>query len=326
MISLHIDDDAFRIRGLFSIARGSRTHAHVVTVTLKDGEHVGRGECTPYARYDESVESVTAQIETLRERLEQGLTRQSLQELLPAGAARNAVDCALWDLEAKRTGKPVHELARVPAVQPLETAYTISLDTPDEMARVAYDHRNRPLLKVKLGGDGDPERMRAVCGHAGDAKVIVDANEAWAPENLWTWMDLAAELGIALVEQPLPAGKDAILADHPHAVPVCADESAHDREGLFHLARLYDVINIKLDKTGGLTEALALKAEAKAAGLGIFVGCMMGSSLAMAPGTLLAHDANYVDLDAPLLLAEDRDPALQFNGSILQPPSRALWG
>ncbi len=326
MISLHIDDDAFRIRGLFSIARGSRTHAHVVTVTLKDGEHVGRGECTPYARYDESVESVTAQIETLRDRLEQGLTRQALQELLPAGAARNAVDCALWDLEAKRTGNPVHELARVPAVQPLETAYTISLDTPDEMARVAYDHRNRPLLKVKLGGDGDPDRMRAVCGHAGDAKVIVDANEAWAPENLWAWMDLAAELGIALVEQPLPAGKDAILADHPHAVPVCADESAHDREGLSDLARLYDVINIKLDKTGGLTEALALKAEAKAAGLGIFVGCMMGSSLAMAPGTLLAHDADYVDLDAPLLLAEDRDPALQFNGSILQPPSRALWG
>ncbi|WP_375568425.1 N-acetyl-D-Glu racemase DgcA [Ahrensia marina] len=326
MISLHIDDDAFRIRGLFSIARGSRTHAHVVTVTLKDGEHVGRGECTPYARYDESVESVTAQIEALRDRLEQGLTREALQELLPAGAARNAVDCALWDLEAKRTGKPVHELARVPAVQPLETAYTISLDTPDEMARVAYDHRNRPLLKVKLGGDGDPDRMRAVCGHAGDAKVIVDANEAWAPENLWTWMDLAAELGIALVEQPLPAGKDAILADRPHTVPICADESAHDREGLSHLARLYDVINIKLDKTGGLTEALALKAEAKAAGLGIFVGCMMGSSLAMAPGTLLAHDADYVDLDAPLLLAEDRDPALQFNGSILQPPSHALWG
>ncbi len=326
MISLHIDDDAFRIRGLFSIARGSRTHAHVVTVTLKDDGHIGRGECTPYARYDESVESVTAQIEALRDRLEQGLTRQALQELLPAGAARNAVDCALWDLEAKRTGKPVHEFAAVPAVQPLETAYTISLDTPDEMARVAYDHRNRPLLKVKLGGDGDPDRMRAVCGHAGDAKVIVDANEAWAPENLWAWMDLAAELGIALVEQPLPAGKDAILADRPHTVPICADESAHDREGLSHLARLYDVINIKLDKTGGLTEALALKAEAKAAGLGIFVGCMMGSSLAMAPGTLLAHDADYVDLDAPLLLAEDRDPALQFNGSILQPPSRALWG
>jgi len=326
MICLHTDDDAFRIRGLFSIARGSRTHAHVVTVTLKDGEHVGRGECTPYARYDESVESVTAQIETLRDRLEQGLTREALQELLPAGAARNAVDCALWDLEAKRTGKPVHELARVPAVQPLETAYTISLDTPDEMARVAYDHRNRPLLKVKLGGDGDPDRMRAVCGHAGDAKVIVDANEAWAPENLWAWMDLAAELGVALVEQPLPAGKDVILADRPHVVPICADESAHDREGLSDLARLYDVVNIKLDKTGGLTEALALKAEAKAAGLGIFVGCMMGSSLAMAPGTLLAHDADYVDLDAPLLLAEDRDPALQFNGSILQPPSRALWG
>ncbi|MFN3169686.1 MAG: N-acetyl-D-Glu racemase DgcA [Hyphomicrobiales bacterium] len=326
MISLTISDDAFRIRGLFSIARGSRTHAHVVAVTLQDGEHVGRGECTPYARYEESVESVTAQIETVRDALTSGLDRQALQDLLPAGAARNAVDCALWDLEAKRTGKPASELAGVPPVGRLETAYTISLDTPDEMARVAYEHRDRPLLKVKLGGDGDPERMRAVCGHAGDAKVIVDANEAWAPENLWAWMDLAAELGIALVEQPLPAGQDAILAERPHVVPICADESAHDREGLADLARLYDVINIKLDKTGGLTEALALKAEAKAAGLGIFVGCMMGSSLAMAPGTLLAYDADYVDLDAPLLLAEDRDPALEFEGSILQPPSRALWG
>ena len=326
MISLSLSHDRFRIRGTFAISRGTRTHADVVTVTLSQDGHNGRGECTPYARYGESVDSVMAQIETVREALAAGLDREQLQSLLPAGAARNAVDCALWDLEAKRTGKTAAEIAGVPQVEAIETAYTLSLDSPDAMAKAAYEHRDRPLLKVKLGGDGDVERMRAVCGHSGKARVIVDANEAWAPENLWAWLDIAAELGIALVEQPLPAGEDAILADRPHSVPVCADESAHDREGLPTLFGRYDVINIKLDKTGGLTEALQLKDAARSAGLGVFIGCMMGSSLAMAPGTLLAHDADFVDLDAPLLLAEDRDPALTFEGSTLFPPSPALWG
>lgn len=326
MILMDIRDDAFRIRGGFSISRGTRTHAHVVTVALREGDHIGRGECTPYARYDETVDSVTAEIETVRKAVESGIDREALQALLPAGAARNAVDCALWDLEAKRSGKPAHMLAGVPEGRPVETAYTLSLDTPDAMARAAYDHRDRPLLKAKLGGDGDLERMRAICGHAGEAKVIVDANEAWSPDNLWDWLDVAAELGIALVEQPLPAGQDTILADRPHAVPVCADESAHDRAGLQELLGRYDMINIKLDKTGGLTEALALKQAAQAEGLGVFVGCMMGSSLAMAPGTLLVHDADYVDLDAPLLLDEDRDPPLHFEGSILYPPTPELWG
>lgn len=326
MIDLSIQHDRFKIRGLFSIARGSRTHADVVTVTLKQGSATGRGECTPYARYGESVESVSAEIETLRPALTTGLDREALQTLLPPGAARNAVDCALWDLEAKSSGTPAYQLAQLPKLAPMVTAFTLSLDTPEAMAKAAYENRHRPLLKVKLGGDGDPERMRAVCGHAGDAKIIVDANEAWSPENLWSWLELAAELGIALVEQPLPAADDAMLAERAHIVPICADESAHDRKGLDTLKARYDMVNIKLDKTGGLTEALTMKQAAREAGLGVFVGCMMGSSLAMAPATLAAQDADYVDLDAPLLLDEDRDPALTFEGSTLNPPSPALWG
>lgn len=326
MTTLTVQDDSFAIRGGFAIARGSRTHAHVVIVTLEKDGVVGRGECTPYARYGESVESVIAQIETLRGALAGGLTRQALQQALPAGAARNAIDCALWDLEAKTTGTAAHDLAGLAQASSVMTAYTLSLGTPDAMAKAAHDHRERPLLKVKLGGDGDPERMRAVCSHCGDAKVIVDANEAWPTENLWQWLDLAADLGIAMVEQPLPAGQDHILADKPHTVPLCADESAHDREGLAALKPLYDMVNIKLDKTGGLTEAIAMSAQAKQMGFGVFIGCMMGSSLAMAPAFMLTPGADYVDLDAPLLLDHDREPALHFDKSLLSPPTRALWG
>lgn len=326
MIELTVQHDRFKIRGLFSIARGSRTHADVVTVTLKDGHVAGRGECTPYARYGESVESVSAEIEKVRANLATGLDRKALQSLLPSGAARNAIDCALWDLEAKRSGTPAFQLAELPALVPMTTAFTLSLDTPKKMAKAAYENRHRPLLKVKLGGEGDPDRLRAVCGHAGDAMIIVDANEAWLPENLWTWLDLAADLGVTLVEQPLPAADDAMLAERAHAVPICADESAHDRKGLDALNDRYDVVNIKLDKTGGLTEALAMKQAAREAGFGVFAGCMMGSSLAIAPATLVAQDADYIDLDAPLLLDEDRDPPLTFEGSRLNPPTAALWG
>lgn len=326
MTELSIQHDRFKIRGLFSIARGSRTHADVVTVALKDGHVTGRGECTPYARYGESVESVSAEIEKVCADLAAGLDRKALQSLLPSGAARNAIDCALWDLEAKSSGTPAFQLAGLPDLAPMTTAFTLSLDTPEKMAEAAFENRHRPLLKVKLGGEGDPERLRAVCGHAGDAKIIVDANEAWSPENLWTWLDLAADLGVTLVEQPLPAADDAMLAERAHAVPICADESAHDRKGLDALKGRYDVVNIKLDKTGGLTEALAMKHAAREAGFGVFVGCMMGSSLAIAPATLAAQGADYVDLDAPLLLDEDRNPALTFEGSILNPPIAALWG
>lgn len=326
MTELSLTHDRFKIRGLFSIARGSRTHADVVTVTLKDGDWTGRGECTPYARYGETVESVTAEIEKMRAHLAAGLDRQTLQKLLPSGAARNAVDCALWDLEAKRSGTPAFQSAGLSDLDSMTTAFTLSLDTPEKMAEAAYENRHRPLLKIKLGGDGDPERLRAVCGHAGDAKIIVDANEAWAPENLWSWLDLAASLGVTLVEQPLPSAEDMMLADRAHVVPICADESAHDRKGLDALKGRYDVVNIKLDKTGGLTEALAMKQAARNDGFGVFVGCMMGSSLAIAPATLAAQDADYVDLDAPLLLDEDRNPALTFEGSTLNPPTPDLWG
>ncbi len=326
MISLAINNDEFAIRGGFTISRGTRTHAHVVSVTLRDGDAIGWGECTPYARYGESVESVTAEIESLRSDITNGLDRSALQSALPAGAARNAIDCAMWDLEAKRQNVPAHKLAKIDELAAVTTAYTLSLDTPDAMARAAWEHRHRPLLKAKLGGEGDPDRMRAVCGHCGEAAVIFDANEAWTAEVVWEWLDLARDLGAVLVEQPLPADHDAVLATCDHAVPLCADESAHDRSGLQQVAERYDVINIKLDKTGGLTEALALKAAARKHDLGIFVGCMMGSSLAMAPAILLAQDADYVDLDAPLLLSEDRNPALNFHDSLIEPAPQALWG
>ena len=326
MRRLAIADDAFAIRGGFAISRGRRTHAHVVTVTLEEDGHAGRGECTPYARYGESLEGVIAAIEAIRPALEAGATRADVQALLPAGAARNAVDCALWDLEARASGHRVHQLLGLPAPGPLVTAYTLSLDTPEAMARAAYEHRDRPLLTIKLGGEGDPERLRAVMGHCGTARVIADANEAWSPDRLWDWLELAAGLGVAMVEQPLPADLDAVLADRARPLPVCADESAHDRASLPRLAGRYDLVNIKLDKTGGLTEALAFEAEARAAGFGIFVGCMMGSSLAMAPAFLLGAGADYVDLDAPLLLSEDREPRLAFTGSVIEPPGADLWG
>jgi L-Ala-D/L-Glu epimerase len=269
MRTLSLQQDSFRIRGGFTIARGSRTHAHVLMVTLQQDGARGRGECTPYARYGESLESVSAQIESLRGALEEGMDRAALQSALPAGAARNAVDCALWDLEAKLTRTPAHVRAGFGDLAPVDTAFTLSLDTPQAMAKAAHEHRERPLLKIKLGGEGDADRMRAVCGHAGRARIIVDANEAWSPDVLWDWLDLAASLGIALVEQPLPAADDGLLSERSRPLPVCADESAHDRAGLHHLIGRYDVINIKLDKTGGLTEALELEKAARQAGLGV---------------------------------------------------------
>ncbi|MBV6657124.1 MAG: dipeptide epimerase [Devosiaceae bacterium] len=324
--SLGVRHDRFAIAGGFTISRGHRTHADVVTATITDGEAIGRGECTPYTRYGENVEGVIADIERLGEAIADGLDRVALQNLLPSGAARNALDCALWDLEAKASGQPVASLAGLPNPTALTTAFTLSVGDPEAMAKAAWENRHRPLLKVKLAGDGDLERMEAVCGHAGSARVIVDANEAWQPENLWDWLERAASLGLALVEQPLPASDDAILSAHPRPVPVCADESAHDRTSLTVLKGRYDYVNIKLDKAGGLTEGIAMLSAARDQGFGVFVGCMMGSSLAMAPAFLLATQADYVDLDAPLLLSEDRDPRLAFNGSTIEPPSPELWG
>jgi len=313
--------EAFPLAQAFTISRGSKTDAHVVTVTATDDDATGHGECVPYPRYDESQDSVIAQINGA-----DITNRIALQETLPAGAARNAVDCALWDLEAKRSGKPVWSLAGISEPGPVETAFTLSLDTPDKMRAAAAKAASRPLLKIKLGSEGDMARLEAVREGAPKSRIIVDANEGWSAE---AYTDLAPHLirlGVTLVEQPLPAGDDDMLAEIERPIPVCADESAHDRTTLDQLQGKYDVINIKLDKTGGLTEALALRDEARARGFGIMVGCMVGTSLAMAPAILVAQGAGVVDLDGPLLLAKDRDPALEYSGSTLYPAPPALWG
>ena len=319
---IDVTRDVFKLAQIFTIARGSRTEAKVLTLKLSDGDHMGWGECVPYARYGESLESVTDQIMGLPA----DFTRESLYDLLPAGAARNAADCALWDLEAKRAGKPVWQLAGLKAPGPEITAYTLSLDTPEAMQAQAAKHAFRPLLKIKLGTPDDMPRLEAVRAGAPKSTIIVDANEGWSAE---VYADLAphlVRLGVELVEQPLPAGEDHALLGMQRPVPVCADESCHDRNSLSDLKGKYDVVNIKLDKTGGLTEALALRDAAIARGYEVMVGCMVGSSLAMAPATLVAQGVSVVDLDGPLLLAEDRDEPLIFDNAGVHPPSAALWG
>jgi L-alanine-DL-glutamate epimerase-like enolase superfamily enzyme len=324
---LRVETEVFPIAGRFSIARGSRTEAVVVTVTLTEDGAVGRGECVPYSRYGETVAGVVETIESVRASLEGGLDRERLQEALPPGAARNAVDCALWDVEAKRTGVPAYVSAGLDRVRPSTTAYTISLDAPDAMAAAAAKAAARPILKIKLGGpDGDLDRIAAIRAAVPDATLIADANEGWTDERLDTHLAACAAAGFALVEQPLPAGRDEALRSVPHAVAICADESVHGRDTLEGLVGLYDVVNIKLDKTGGLTEALALAAAAEAHGFGIMVGCMLGTSLGMAPAMLLSPRARFVDLDGPLLLARDRENGLVYEGSLVQPPSPTLWG
>ena len=321
-MQIEVSRDEFRLAQVFTISRGSRTEAKVLTVRVKDGGHTGWGECVPYARYDETLDSVTAQIEALPG----GITRSGLYDLLPAGAARNAVDCALWDLEAKRTGRRVWDLAGLSTPKPEITAFTLSLDTPDQMKKQAALHAHRPLLKIKLGTPDDMPRLEAVRAGAPRARIIVDANEGWSAE---VYSDLAPyllRLGVELVEQPLPSGEDDALIGMARPVLLCADESCHDRQSLPALRDKYDVINIKLDKTGGLTEALALRSEASALGYGIMVGCMVGSSLAMAPATLVAQGALVTDLDGPLLLAEDRQHPLKFDDKGVHPPDRELWG
>jgi L-alanine-DL-glutamate epimerase-like enolase superfamily enzyme len=319
---IEVSRDVFPLAQVFTISRGSRTEAKVLTVHIHADGVTGWGECVPYARYDETLDSVAAQIEGLSG----NLTRAGLYDLLPAGAARNAVDCALWDLEAKRAGKRVWELAGLPEPGPEITAYTLSLAEPAEMRAQAAKNAHRPLLKIKLGTPDDMPRLEAVRAGAPKSTIIVDANEGWSAA---VYADLAphlVRLGVALVEQPLPAGEDDALIGMDRPVPVCADESAHDRTSLPHLKGKYDVVNIKLDKTGGLTEALELRAAALAEGYDVMVGCMVGSSLAMAPATLVAQGARVVDLDGPLLLGEDRENALTFDDAGVHPPLAALWG
>jgi L-alanine-DL-glutamate epimerase-like enolase superfamily enzyme len=315
--------EVFALREAFTISRGSRTEQVVVTAEIHDGAHVGRGECTPYARYGETAEGVIDAIEGLESA---GLTRATLADRLPAGAARNAVDCALWDLEAKRAGRRVWDLAGLAAPGPIITAYTLSLAAPDAMRAKAAENAHRPLLKVKLGGTGDVARIEAVREGAPAAAIIVDANEGWTVESYAELAPVLLRLGVAMVEQPFPAGADDALAGMARPLPVCADESCHDRTGLAGLVGKYDMINIKLDKTGGLTEALALKGAARALGFEVMVGCMMGTSLAMAPASLVGQGAGLVDLDGPLLLAEDRATPLVYDEAGLHPPAAALWG
>lgn len=314
------------IAGSFGISRGVKTEAVVVVAELTDGRSRGRGECVPYLRYGETVESVVAQIEAIRPEIDAGLTRNALQAAIPPGAARNALDCAFWDLEAKRDSRPVYEIAAIPAPGPLTTAFTISLAAPAEMAKAAAKVAGRSLLKIKLGTNGDADRISAVRGAAPNATLIVDANEGWTEANLGSNLAACEQAGVALIEQPLPAGKDQALARIKRVIPVCADESVHDRASLPALAGKYDAVNIKLDKTGGLTEALAMAADAERQKLTIMVGCMVATSLAMAPAMLLAQSARFVDLDGPLLLSKDRADGLRYEGSLVYPPSAALWG
>ena len=319
---LRVEEERFALAEVFTIARGSRTHADVLTVTVERDGVRAWGECVPYARYGETMDSVRAQIDGLPE----GISRAEVQAALPAGAARNAVDCALWDWEAKRAGRRVWNLAGLAAPGPEVTAFTLSLDAPEKMEAAARRHAHRPLLKIKLGTPEDMPRLEAVRRGAPDTRIIIDANEGWSAE---VYADLAPHLlrlGVAMVEQPLPAGADGMLGEIDRPLPVCADESCHDRASLPALAGKYDMVNIKLDKTGGLTEALALRDAARAAGYRVMVGCMVGTSLAMAPAVLVAQGAEVVDLDGPLLLAEDRAHALHYDTAGVHPPAAQLWG
>jgi L-alanine-DL-glutamate epimerase-like enolase superfamily enzyme len=323
-LSVHIE--RWPIAGAFAISRGAKTEAVVVVAELRHGDHLGRGECVPYARYGETVEGVARAIAAMEAQIGRGLDREELQRAMPPGAARNALDCAFWDLAAKRSGRPVAELAALPPLRPLTTAYTISLASPDAMAAAAARAATRPLLKVKLGGDGDRERIAAVRRAAPSSRLIVDANEGWAPESLMEHLAACAQADVALVEQPLPADRDDALAKIDRPLPVCADESLHGEASLAALVGKYDAVNIKLDKAGGLTAALAMARQAETMGFELMVGCMVATSLAIAPAMLVAQGARVVDLDGPLLLARDRPHGLHYEGSVVHPPLPALWG
>jgi L-alanine-DL-glutamate epimerase-like enolase superfamily enzyme len=314
------------IAGSFTISRGAKTEAVTVVAELNCGGHTGRGECVPYPRYGETPEASLAALLSMQAPLARGLDRQALQAAMPPGAARNALDCALLDLEAKAGGQRIWDLLGRPAPRACITAYTISLASPEAMAAATAKAAHRPLLKIKLGGDGDGRRIAAVRKAAPESELIVDANEAWTAHNLEQNLSECAEAGVTLVEQPLPAGQDEALARIRRPLAVCADESVHDRASLQGLRERYDAVNIKLDKSGGLTEALAMTDAAHALGFDIMIGCMVATSLAMAPAMLLAQEARFVDLDGPLLLARDRDGGLRYDGSLVYPPDATLWG
>ncbi|GGB01360.1 N-acetyl-D-Glu racemase DgcA [Agarivorans gilvus] len=324
-MEVRLSTQSWPIRGHFTISRGSKTQADTVIVELEEQGQIGRGECVPYARYQESIESVMAELKGILPRLREGLSRQELQLLLPSGAARNAVDCALWDLECKLSGESIwQQLAATPA--PLTTAYTLSLDTPEKMQQAASDNAFRPLLKLKLGGAEDLQRVAAVRQGAPNAKIILDANEAWTVDLYHSLIPELIKLDVAMIEQPFPAADDEALRSLARPIPICADESCHDRASLPSIIGKYDMINIKTDKTGGLTEAMALKEQAEQAGLQIMVGCMLSSSLSMAPAFVVAQGCEVVDLDGPLLLSEDIEHGFEFNNNQMLPFTAKLWG
>lgn len=326
MRSLSVREERWPIAGAFVISRGAKSEAQVIVAEVSDGALTGRGECTPYARYSETIDSVLRQLEAVRPQIEAGLDRPALQALLAPGAARNAVDCALWDLEAKRAGRPAYALAGLARLDPVKTAYTLSLAEPQAMADQARANARRPMLKLKIGGPDDLDRVKAVREAAPRSRLIVDANEGLDFDALRRLAPELEKLAVMLVEQPLKAGQDEALEGYACPVPLCADESLHTRAELELCARRYACVNIKLDKAGGLTEALALTADARRMGLQIMIGCMVATSLAMAPALILAQGAQFVDLDGPLLLAKDREPGLVYQGSMIEPPSPALWG
>src|SRR5215468_804408 len=325
-ISLDVRIERWPIAGRFTISRGAKTQADVVVAELSDGHHRGRGECVPYVRYGETVEGVAGTILALADEIARGLDRGALQEAMKPGAARNALDCAFWDLAAKRASKPVHELAALPAPKPLVTAYTISLAEPAVMAEQAGKAAGRALLKVKLGSADDRARIMAVRRAAPKAELIVDANEGWTQANLADNLTACAQAGVTLVEQPLPADADGVLARTARPLPVCADESVHARASLSALVGKYDAVNIKLDKAGGLTEALAMVKDAERLGFALMAGCMVATSLAIAPAILIGQRARVVDLDGALLLAHDRPDGLRYEDSLVHPATPALWG
>jgi L-alanine-DL-glutamate epimerase-like enolase superfamily enzyme len=323
-LAVHVE--RWPIAGSFTISRGAKTEAVVVVAEISDGRHLGRGECVPYPRYGETVEGVIASLRGMEDAIARGLTREGLQTAMLPGAARNALDCALWDLAAKEAGRPAYELAGLDAPRAVTTAFTISLAEPDVMAAAAAQAAHRTLLKIKLGRGDDAARIAAVRRAAPDAELIVDANEGWTADNIAANLAACADAGVTLVEQPLPADADVALAFVSRPVPVCADESAHGIATLAALVGKYDAVNIKLDKAGGLTESLTMAQEAERLGFDVMVGCMVATSLAMAPAMLLAQGARYVDLDGPLLLERDRPDALRYEGSRVFPPVSALWG
>ena len=325
-LTLSVRIERWPIAGTFTISRGAKIEAVTVVAEIGQDGLSGRGECVPYPRYGETPEGSAAALEAMQEVVRGGLDRTGLQAAMPACAARNALDCAMIDLEAKRSGRRAWDLLACAPPQASVTAYTISLATPETMAAAAAKAAHRPLLKIKLGGGDDPARIAAVRAAAPRSELIVDANEGWTSDDLERNLAACAQAGVTLVEQPLPAGRDDLLARIRRPVAICADESVHDRNSLDGLRERYDAVNIKLDKTGGLTEALAMADAARALGFDIMVGCMVGTSLSMAPAMLLTPLARIIDLDGPLLLARDRDDGLRYVGSIVYPPEPGLWG